>query len=58
MYQSVEARLGPSQASKINLFAKIVNGVKLIMLTTFAKSTISDVWRALIIPLTCSNTTY
>ena len=29
MYQSVEAHPGPSQASKINLFAKIVDVFKL-----------------------------
>ena len=51
MYQSAEARPGLWQASKINLFARIVNIFKLTLLNIFAKSTILDVWRA----LTCSN---
>ena len=32
MYQSTEARPGPSQASKINIFASIVNVFKLKLL--------------------------
>ena len=43
MYQSAEARPGPSQASKINLFARIVNFFKLTLLTIFGESTIMDV---------------
>ena len=43
MYQSVEARTGPSQASKINLFVRIINAFQLTLQTTFAKSTIVDV---------------
>ena len=40
MYQPTEARPGPNQASKTNLFARIVNIFKL---TIFVKSTIIDV---------------
>ena len=43
MYPSTEARPGPSQASKINLFARIVNVFKVTSLTIFVKSTIMDV---------------
>ena len=43
MYQSAEVGTGPSRASKINLFARIVNAYKLTLLTFFAKSTIMDV---------------
>ena len=43
MYQSAEARPGPSQASKINLFARIINIFKLTLTTIFTKSTIMDV---------------
>ena len=43
MYQSAEARPGPSQASKINLFARTVEVFKLTLLNIFAKSTIVDV---------------
>ena len=43
MYQSAEARPGPSQASKINLFARIVNFFKLTLLTILGESTIMDV---------------
>ena len=53
MDQSTEARPGPSQASKINLFARLVNVFKLKLLTIFPKSTVMDVWKALIAPLTC-----
>ena len=54
MHQSAEAHPGPSQAllsckNSLNVF-------KLTLLTIFVKSTIADVWRALITPLTCSNT--
>ena len=42
---------GPSQATKINLFAKII---QVLLLTIFVKSTTIDVWRALITPLTYS----
>ena len=53
MYQYAELRPGHSQASKINLFARIVNVIKLTLLTIYAKSNIMDVWRALISPLAC-----
>ena len=36
MYQSSEARPGPSQASKINLFVKIVNVFRITLLSIFA----------------------
>ena len=36
-------------------FARIVDVFKLTLLRTFVKSTIMDVWRALITPLNCSN---
>ena len=49
MDQSTEARPGP----KINLFARLVNVFKLKLLTIFPKSTVMDVWKALIAPLTC-----
>ena len=55
MYQSAEVRPTPSQASKINLFARIVKVFKLTLLTIFVKSIVTDVWRILITPLTCSN---
>ena len=55
MYQSAELRPEPSQAPKINLFVRIVNVIKLTLLTIFAKSYIIDVWGALIPPLTWSN---
>ena len=56
MYRSAEARPGPSQESKISVFTRIVNVFKLMFLIIFAKSTIMDVSRVLITPLTCSNT--
>ena len=43
MFPSVETRPGPSQAIKINLFARIVKVWKLMLLTIFAKSAILDV---------------
>ena len=43
MYQSAEAQPGPSEASKINFFARIVNVFKLTLLSVFDKSTIMDV---------------
>ena len=49
MYQSTETRSVPSQSSKINIFAGIVNFFKLTLLTIFVKSFIMDNWRALII---------
>ena len=55
MYQSADTRPGSGQASKINIFARIVNFFKLTLLTIFIKSTIMDVSRALIATLTCSN---
>ena len=42
MYQSAEARPEPSQAFKINLFARTVNVFKLTLLTIFVKNTIKD----------------
>ena len=38
MYPSAEERTGPSQATKINLFARIVNVFKLTLWTVFLKS--------------------
>ena len=38
-----ELRPGHSQASKINLFARIVNVIKLTLLTIYAKSNIMDI---------------
>ena len=58
MYLSTEARPGPSQTIKIKLSARIVNVFKLTLLTTLVKSTIVDVWRVFITPLTCSNAGY
>ena len=43
MYQSAEVRRAPSQASKINLFARIVKVFKLTLLTIFVKSIVTDV---------------
>ena len=43
MYQSTEARPGPSQASKIIILARIVNVFKLTLLNIFVKSTSRDV---------------
>ena len=43
MYSSAEARPGPSQATKTNHFARIVNVFKLTLLIVFTKSTIMDV---------------
>ena len=37
MYQSAGARPGPSQASKINLLARIVNVFKLMLPTIFCQ---------------------
>ena len=42
MYPSGEKRPGPSQATKINLLATIVNVFKLMMRTIFVKSTMLD----------------
>lgn len=39
MYESPKAYPGPSQATTINLFARIVYVFKLTLLTIFAKST-------------------
>ena len=55
MYQSADAHPGLSQASKINLFGKIINVFKLMLLTTFVESTIMDVLRALFTSLSYSN---
>ena len=43
MYQSTGAHPGLSQASKINLFGKIINVFNLTLLITFVESTIMDV---------------
>ena len=51
MHPSTEASPETSQASNINLFARIVKVFKLRLLTIFVKSTIMDVLRALIRPL-------
>ena len=37
MYQPAEARPGPSQASKVNLFVRIINVFKITLLTIFVK---------------------
>ena len=42
MCQSADARPGSSQASKNNLFARIVNVFKLALLTIFIKNTTMD----------------
>ena len=66
MYPSAAARSGPSQATKINLFATIVNVFKLTLLTILVllAKIVNDVniktptifaKRDLIKPLTCSN---
>ena len=55
MYLSAEALLGPSQVTKVKLFARKVNVFKLTLLTIFAKSNIINVWRALIATLIYSN---
>ena len=52
---SAQARPGPSQTIKSNVFARIVKVFKLMLLTVFVKSTIMDVWTALKTPLNCSN---
>ena len=54
MYPSVEARPGPSEAT-INLFARIVNVLKLTLLIIFVKSTTMNVWKVLVTPLNFSN---
>ena len=43
MYPSAETRPGLSQATKINLFARIVEIFKLMLPTIFVRSTIMDV---------------
>ena len=43
MYPSAETRLGPTQVTKIKLFARIDKVFKLVLLTIFVKSTIMDV---------------
>ena len=43
MYQSAEVRPEPSQVSNTNLFARIINVFKPMLLTIFVKSTIIDV---------------
>ena len=43
MYQYTEAHPGPSQAPKVNSFARIVNVFKLMLLTTFVQSLINGV---------------
>ena len=57
MYQSAETHPELSQTSKINIFPRIVNILKLTLLTIFGKSFIMGVWSALITPLTCFSTT-
>ena len=41
LYSPTEAQSGPSQASKINLFARIANLIKLTSLTIFANVPLS-----------------
>ena len=43
MYPSAQEHPGPGQASKINLFARIVSFIELTLPTIFVKSTIMDV---------------
>ena len=43
LYPPVETHSGPSQASKMELFARIVSNFKLMLITIFAKSSIVDV---------------
>ena len=38
MYTSADTRPGPSQTTNINLFARIVQAFKLMLLTIFVKS--------------------
>ena len=52
MYSSLDARPEPSQATKINLFARITNVFKLRLLFL---SKVPSWMLALITPLTCSN---
>ena len=40
-----EPHSGPSQASKMDLFLRIVGSFELRLLTAFAKSSIVDTWR-------------
>ena len=44
LYPPAEAHSRPSQASKMELFAIIINNFKLLQLTIFAKYSIADVW--------------
>ena len=55
MYPSTEKRPRTNQATKSKRFARIANVFKLMLLTILARSTIMDVWRALITPPTSSN---
>ena len=55
MYPSSEIRLVPSQATKINLFVRIIKVFILMLLTISVKSTIMDFWRTVITPLTSFN---
>ena len=43
MCQSIEAGPEPGEASKINIFVRIVKFFELTLLTIFVKSTIMDV---------------
>ena len=45
LYPLAEAYFGPSQASKMDLFVRIVKGFKLTMLTNFEKNSIVHIRR-------------
>ena len=49
MYPPTKAHYGPNGASKMELFAKIVYVFKLMLLTIFAKNSVVDIWRALVL---------
>ena len=49
MYPSVEVPPGPSQVTKINIFARTFNVFESMLLTIFVKITTMDVWRPLIV---------
>ena len=45
LYPPAETHIEPSQTSRIDLFARIVKGFKLALVTIFAKIFIPDVYR-------------
>ena len=44
-YPPVDPHFGPSQATKMDLFTRLINGFKLTFSTMFARSSIVDIWR-------------